>query len=369
MNLQKQKQQLEDRLKEISIEQNNLDKIQDRDIKVFVIDLLKSHNIIQEGDVVDAYRTRIDIKRSHPGYSYDKDMFTIYHDAMSWEGDSGYKTEINYYTGGSTNDKWELNRLVSLGRMAEFLVVESNYNKITDGIAKIKSIHGSIAEPFYKERFEIEKQLREIEKEEIDFLHYDVIDGNFAPDFTMGSSTIELFRSNSKLKSDYHLMVEEPSRIFDMFEAEEEAVLYIHQECCRNLHRDLIKIRQKGLKVGVALCPATPLETLEYIIEDVDVVLLMTVNPGYKGQPLVPQTIKKIANLKEIIKNMELSTKIAVDGNVNKENIPQMVAAGGDILVLGSSGLFRKDKSISDCVKDIKEAIDEGYKLKENNNV
>lgn len=214
-----------------------------------------------------------------------------------------------------------------------------------------------------------EKQLREIEKEEIDFLHYDVIDGNFAPDFTMGSSTIELFRSNSKLKSDYHLMVEEPSRIFDMFEAEEEAVLYIHQECCRNLHRDLIKIRQKGLKVGVALCPATPLETLEYIIEDVDVVLLMTVNPGYKGQPLVPQTIKKIANLKEIIKNMELSTKIAVDGNVNKENIPQMVAAGGDILVLGSSGLFRKDKSISDCVKDIKEAIDEGYKLKENNNV
>ena len=166
MNLQKQKQQLEDRLKEILIEQSNLDKIQDRDIKVFVIDLLKSRNIIQEGDVVDAYRTRIDVKRSHPDYSYDKDMFTIYHDTVSWKEDSEYKTEINYYTGGSTNDKWELNRLVSLGRMAEFLVVESNYNKITDGIAKIKSIHGPIAKQFYKERFEIEKQLREIELEE-----------------------------------------------------------------------------------------------------------------------------------------------------------------------------------------------------------
>lgn len=210
-----------------------------------------------------------------------------------------------------------------------------------------------------------EKQLREIEMSDIDFLHYDVIDGNFAPDFTMGSSTIDLFKTNSKLKSDYHLMVEEPSRVFDMFQAGKEDILYIHQECCRNLHRDLTKIRQKGLKVGVALCPATPLETLEYIIEDIDVVLLMTVNPGYKGQPLVPQTIKKIANLKKIIKNMELNTKISVDGNVNQSTIPKMIAAGSDILILGSSGLFKKYQSISGCVKNIKDAIDKGYRLRE----
>ena len=103
------------------------------------------------------------------------------------------------------------------------------------------------------------KQLRELEQNEIDFLHYDIIDGNFAPDFTMGSSTIELFKKNTKLTSDYHLMVEEPARIFDIFDGEENAVLSIHQECCRNLHRELIKIRQKGLKVGLVLCPATPL--------------------------------------------------------------------------------------------------------------
>ena len=166
MNLQKQKQQLEDRLKEISIEHGNLDEIRNRDIKVFVIDLLKGHNIIQEGDVIDVYRSRIDVKRPHPDYSYNKDMFTIYHDTVSWKDDSGYKTEINYYTGGSTNDKWELDRLVSLGRMAEFLVVESNYNKITDGITKINSIHNPIAKQLYKERFEIEKQLQEIRLEE-----------------------------------------------------------------------------------------------------------------------------------------------------------------------------------------------------------
>ena len=210
------------------------------------------------------------------------------------------------------------------------------------------------------------RQLKELEENEIDFLHYDVIDGNFAPDFTMGSSTIELFRSKTRLTSDHHLMVEEPNRILDMFDGEENAILSIHQECCRNLHRDLIKIRQKGLKVGVALCPATPLEALEYIIEDIDVVLLMTVNPGYKGQPLVPQVLKKIARLKKIINDMGLETKISIDGNVNPDTIPDMVAAGGDILVLGSSGLFRKDSSITDCVSKVKKAIDKGIELRSN---
>ncbi len=209
-----------------------------------------------------------------------------------------------------------------------------------------------------------EKQLREIEKNEIDFLHYDIVDGNFAPDFTMGSSTIKLFRNNTNLTSDYHLMVEEPARIFDIFEGEENGILSIHQECCRNLHRDLIKVRQKGLKVGVVLCPATPLETLEYIIEDIDNVTLMTVNPGYKGQTLVPQVIKKIADLKKMINNMNLNAKISVDGNVNPQTIPNMVAAGADTLVLGSSGLFKKDSSITDCVSAIKKAIDKGIELR-----
>jgi ribulose-phosphate 3-epimerase len=117
-----------------------------------------------------------------------------------------------------------------------------------------------------------------------------------------------------------------------------------------------------GANVGVALSPATPLTSLEYIIEDIDMVLIMTVNPGYKGQPIVPQVIRKIKDLKKMINDLELNIKISVDGNVNSDTIPDMVAAGADILVLGSSSLFRKDITIPEAIKKIYAAIDLGLK-------
>jgi len=206
------------------------------------------------------------------------------------------------------------------------------------------------------------KQLVQIENNGIDYLHVDIIDGNFAPDFTMGSSIIDVFRDNSTLPSDYHLMVEEPSRLFESFSVSPNDNYTIHQESSRNLHRNLISIRNMGAKVGVALSPATPLTSLEYIIEDIDLVLIMTVNPGYKGQPLVPQAIRKIRDLKKMIKDLELEIKISVDGNVNPNTIPDMVSAGADILVLGSSSLFRKDISIPEALVEIHTAIDQGLK-------
>ena len=120
-----------------------------------------------------------------------------------------------------------------------------------------------------------------------------------------------------------------------------------------------------GTKVGVALSPATPLTALEYIIEEIDLVLIMTVNPGYMGQPLVPQAVRKIADLKQMIKNLELNIKISVDGNVNYKTIPSMIAAGADILVLGSSSLFKKEIEISEAIDSIKEAIDIGKQIGE----
>jgi len=206
------------------------------------------------------------------------------------------------------------------------------------------------------------KQLVQIENNGIDYLHVDIIDGNFAPDFTMGSSIIDVFRDNSTLPSDYHLMVEEPSRLFESFSVSPNDNYTIHQESSRNLHRNLISIRNMGAKVGVALSPGTPLTSLEYIIEDIDLVLIMTVNPGYKGQPLVPQAIRKIRDLKKMIKDLELNIKISVDGNVNPSTIPDMVSAGADILVLGSSSLFRKDISIPEALVEIHTAIDQGLK-------
>jgi len=206
------------------------------------------------------------------------------------------------------------------------------------------------------------EQLTQIENNGIDYLHLDIIDGNFAPDFTMGSSIIDVFRENSTLSSDYHLMVEEPGRLFESFNISPNDNYTIHQESSRNLHRNLISIRQMGANVGVALSPATPLTSLEYIIEDIDLVLIMTVNPGYKGQPLVPQAIRKIRDLKKMIKDLELDIKISVDGNVNPNTIPEMVSAGADILVLGSSSLFRKDISIPEAIIEIHAAIDQGLK-------
>ncbi len=204
------------------------------------------------------------------------------------------------------------------------------------------------------------EQLKILEEQEIDYLHWDVIDGRFAPDFTMGSSIINKFRENTNRPSDYHLMVEEPSKLFDFFKITPGDIFTIHQECCRNLHRDLVNLRRKGARVGVALNPGTSLEVLDYIIEDIDVILVMSVNPGFMGQELVPQTIGKIEKIRERIDDMKLDIKISVDGNVSYENIPNMVAAGADILVGGSSGLFRNDIDLENSIKRLHECIQEG---------
>lgn len=206
------------------------------------------------------------------------------------------------------------------------------------------------------------KDLSDLERNNIDYLHWDIIDGSFAPDFTMGSSIINTLKEKTNIRSDYHLMVEEPSRIFDMLNIKQGDIVTIHQECSRNLHRDLISLRRRGGLVGIAICPGTPLETLEYVIEDADVILVMTVNPGFKGQKLVAQTLRKIEKLKKLILDLKLDTKIEVDGNVCSQFIPEMVSAGADILVGGSSGLFRKDIGIDESViameKDILQGID-----------
>ncbi len=209
----------------------------------------------------------------------------------------------------------------------------------------------------------VKSQIQELENAKLDYLHIDVVDGNFAPDFTMGSSIINTVKENTSLPFDYHIMAEEPSRLFNSFNVNQSDFFTIHQETSRNLHRDIIRIKKEISKVGVALSPGTPIESLEYILEDVDLVVLMTVNPGYKGQPLVPQVLKKVKKLRKIIDDYNYQTKISVDGNVSFENIPEMIASGADLLVLGTSGLFRKDYSIPECMSMIHKAIDQGLSI------
>ena len=203
-------------------------------------------------------------------------------------------------------------------------------------------------------------QLESLVSAGIDYLHWDIIDGQFAPDFTMGSSIINRFREHFDLRADYHLIVQEPSRLFDAFQIRKGDVVTIHQEACRNLHRDLVSLRRKGARVGVAICPGTHLEALDYVLEDVDRVLVMTVNPGYMGQLMVPQTLRKIEKLSKLIDDLRLDIEIAVDGNVNYEHTANMVAAGADVLVGGSSGLFRRDMPILDALAHLRNCISEG---------
>ncbi len=203
------------------------------------------------------------------------------------------------------------------------------------------------------------KDLSTLNDLNIDYLHLDIIDGNFASDFTMGTSIINQISKNSNINLDYHLMVNEPSNIFDTFKFKKNNLVNIHQECSRNLHRDITTLKRKGLKVGCALSPATPLESLDYLLDDIDVILIMTVNPGFKGQSFVPQMLNKIYDMKNILIKRKLKTKISVDGSVNSETIPSMIDNGADILVLGSSSIFKEDSSIRKEFLKINKLINE----------
>jgi ribulose-phosphate 3-epimerase len=213
----------------------------------------------------------------------------------------------------------------------------------------------------YIDWLDVRAQLSELENVQLDYLHIDVIDGNFAPDFTLGSSIINVIRKSTNLPFDYHLMVEDPSRLFNSFQVNSTDYFTIHQETSRNLHRDLVRVKkEKSSKVGVALTPETPVEALEYIIEDVDLVVLMTANAGYTGQQQYPQALKKVQKLRKLITEHELPIKISIDGNVSFDNISEMVSSGADFLVLGSEALFREDKSITECIELLHSAIDKG---------
>lgn len=200
----------------------------------------------------------------------------------------------------------------------------------------------------------LKDQIVSLEKSDIDYMHYDIADGIYAPDFTMGSSIINTVKENTKLRGHYHLMVEEPMRLFENFDLKKNEIFTIHQETSKNLHRDLIRIKDRS-KVGCAISPGTSLENLEYVIEELDNVLVLSVNPGFKAQKLVPQTVRKIEKLKNLIEKMGLDTTITADGNVNKSTIPDFIKAGANILVLGSSGLFRQDMTIEKAVEEVKE--------------
>jgi ribulose-phosphate 3-epimerase len=205
--------------------------------------------------------------------------------------------------------------------------------------------------------------LRVLEQGGINYIHYDVMDGFFVEDYCLGTSIINEIRQNTHIPADYHLMVEEPIRILRNFTPTAEDIMSIHYEACRNLHRDLIRIKRLGFQVGLVLNPATTLNAIEYVIDEVDTITIMTVNPGFKGQKLVPQMMQKIESLAQLRARLRLDFKISVDGNVDSTHIPSMVAAGADILVGGSSGLFIAGQPLAQSIIHMRQCIEAGMKL------
>lgn len=181
------------------------------------------------------------------------------------------------------------------------------------------------------------EEVKAAEQAGADMIHVDVMDGRFVPNITIGGLVVKSLRKVTGLPLDVHLMIEEPDRYLDDFIKAGADILTVHCEACRHLHRTIQQIKDGGVRAGVSLNPATPLWNLENILHDVDMVLLMSVNPGFGGQDFIPATVEKIRLLKKMIAEAALSVSIEVDGGIKPANAKIVAAAGADILVMGSA--------------------------------
>lgn len=181
----------------------------------------------------------------------------------------------------------------------------------------------------------LRQEIKKIDK--ATYLHIDVMDGMFVPNITLGPGIINSIRPYSDLIFDTHLMIEKPERYIQEFSEAGSDIITLHVEATKHLHRAIQQVKNIGCKAGVALNPATPLQEIEYVLPELDLVLIMSVNPGFGGQSLIPQTLDKIRKLNKIIRNKNLDIEIEIDGGVNKYNCQEVVAAGTDIIVAGSA--------------------------------
>ena len=186
------------------------------------------------------------------------------------------------------------------------------------------------------------EDIRNVEEAGAQYLHLDVMDGAFVPSISFGMPVIQSLRKNSNMTFDVHLMIEDPDRYLDEFAAIGADILTVHAEACTHLDRTIQKIHQLGKKAGVALNPATPLSVIEWVLPEVDMVLLMSVNPGFGGQKYIPYVTDKIRALRAMVDGRGLETDIEVDGGVSLANVSSVLEAGATVMVAGSA-VFRGD--------------------------
>jgi ribulose-phosphate 3-epimerase len=198
----------------------------------------------------------------------------------------------------------------------------------------------------------LQHDLEMINDSEADYLHFDVMDGVFVPNISFGFPVLEVARKYCKKPLDVHLMITDPDRYVDAFAEGGASTIHVHYEACTHLHRTLTHIREMGCRAGVALNPHTPISGLEDVLEQIDVVLIMSVNPGFGGQSFIPHTIQKVAKLKQLLTDNRASALIEIDGGVSAKNASALLSAGADILVAGSSVFGAQDPL--DAIRQLK---------------
>jgi len=194
------------------------------------------------------------------------------------------------------------------------------------------------------------EEIRRVEEAGADWIHVDVMDGAFVPNITVGPFILEAVRKVTSLPLDVHLMIERPEKYISEFTDAGADVITVHFEACTHLHRTIQAIKEKGKKAGVSVNPATPLVSIKYVLGDIDLLLIMSVNPGFGGQRFIPSALEKIKKARQMVDKIGANVSIEVDGGVKLENIGEVASAGADIFVSGS-GVFG--------TKDYKETIQE----------
>jgi ribulose-phosphate 3-epimerase len=183
----------------------------------------------------------------------------------------------------------------------------------------------------------LEAECKMLNESEADWFHLDVMDGRFVPNISFGPMIIEFIRKATKKICDVHLMIQHPEQFAEQFKNAGADILSVHIEACHHLHRNIEQIKSLGMKAGVAINPHTPVADLADVLHEIDLVCMMSVNPGFGGQKFIPYTLEKIKQLKKMIDDRGLKVHIEIDGGVTLENAPSIVAAGADVLVAGNT--------------------------------
>jgi ribulose-phosphate 3-epimerase len=204
----------------------------------------------------------------------------------------------------------------------------------------------------------LEKDVAELEKADVEYLHFDIMDGVFVPNIMLCNEMMKGLRKATKIPYDVHLMIVNPEQKIKWFDWKPGDIVSVHYESTPHVHRAIQEIKNAGAHAAIALNPATPVCCIEHVLSDIDMVLLMTVNPGFAGQKLVEQTLDKIKTARDFLDNKGYQNVILqVDGNCSFENIPRMRVKGADCFVAGSSSVFAKDMTIAAACKKLREMM------------